>query len=150
MPVASYRVLGGWSLIERSRYNTSTNNDPLGVQRALLRFDARLDLKPDGGPWTLSLFGRNVTDKKYKGYSVAAPLIRGGFYTYLSRGAEVGLRLSEKLPSREEAQAAFAYRRVARASQICRRAAAQIHSMTWRKGNALSSRIVGRAALSPR
>lgn len=97
VPIANYRVLGGWSLVGRSRYNTSTNNDPLGVQKALLTLDVHLDVKPDGGPWTLSLFGRNVTDEKYKEYSVAAPLIRGGFNTYLSRGAQIGLRFGVDL-----------------------------------------------------
>lgn len=97
LPVGNYRLLGGWSLVYRSRYNTSTNNDPLGDQKGLFTLDAHLDLKPGRGPWTLSLFGRNVTDEKYKEYSVAAPLVRGGFNTYLSRGAEAGLRLGVTL-----------------------------------------------------
>ncbi|MEG3126127.1 TonB-dependent receptor [Sphingomonas sp. GB1N7] len=94
LPVSDFRLLGGWNILYRSRYNTSTNNDPLGNQKGLFTLDAHLDLKPRQGLWTLSLFGRNITNEKYKEYSVAAPLIRGGFNTYLSRGAQVGMRLS--------------------------------------------------------
>lgn len=95
--IDGYRLNGGWSLVYRSRYNTSTNNDRLGEQKSTVTVDAHLDLKPDQGWWTLSLFGRNLTDEKYKEYSVAAPLIRGGFNTYLSRGRQIGLRLGVKM-----------------------------------------------------
>ena len=97
IPLAAYRLAGGWTLVYRSRYNSSTNNDPLGEQKGLVTLDLHLDLKPSQGWWTVSLFGRDVTDRKYKEYSVAAPLIRGGFNTYLSRGAEVGLRFGVAL-----------------------------------------------------
>jgi len=93
IPVGGYSMQGGWNLVYRSKYNTSTNNDPLGEQKALMTLDAHLDLKPSNGWWTLSLFGRNLTNELYKEYSVAAPLIRGGFNTYLSRGRQVGMRL---------------------------------------------------------
>ena len=97
LPIAAYRLQGGWSVVYRSLYNTSTNNDPLGVQKGLFTLDAHLDFKPSQGGWTLSLFVRNLTGEKYKEYSVAAPLIRGGFNTYISRGAQVGLRLGATL-----------------------------------------------------
>ena len=88
-----YSLSGGWNLVYRSRYNTSTNNDLLGDQKSIMTLDAHFDLKSDQGWWTLSVFGRNLTDEKYKEYSVSAPLIRGGFNTYLSRGRQIGLRL---------------------------------------------------------
>ncbi|MEG3143140.1 TonB-dependent receptor [Sphingomonas sp. RT2P30] len=97
IPIAEYRLLGGWNLVYRSRYNSSTNNDPLGDQKALFTLDAHLDVKPVQGWWTLSLFTRNLTDEKYKEYSVAAPLVRGGFNTYLSRGRQIGLRFGATL-----------------------------------------------------
>ena len=97
IPVGGYRLEGGWSTVYRSPYNTSTDNDPLGIQKGLFTLDAHLDLKPGRGWWTASLFGRNLTNEKYKEYSVAAPLIRNGFNTYLSRGAEIGLRLGVDL-----------------------------------------------------
>ncbi|MBC7671843.1 MAG: TonB-dependent receptor, partial [Polaromonas sp.] len=97
IPVAGGRLLGGWNLVYRSRYNTSTNNDALGDQKSLFTLDAHLDVKPEHGWWTLSLFTRNLTDDKYKEYSVAAPLVRGGFNTYLSRGRQIGLRFGVTL-----------------------------------------------------
>lgn len=94
LPLRSgYNLSGGWNLVYRSRYNTSTNNDLFGDQKSTMTVDAHLDLKPAQGWWTLSVFGRNLTDEKYKEYSVAAPLVRGGFNTYLSRGRQIGVRL---------------------------------------------------------
>ena len=98
LPFSSgHSLSGGWNLVYRSRYNTSTNNDLLGDQKSIMTLDAHLDLKADQGGWTLSVFGRNLTDEKYKEYSVAAPLVRGGFNTYLSRGRQGGVRLGVKM-----------------------------------------------------
>lgn len=98
LPVTGdYTLQGGWSVVYRSQYNTSTNNDQLGIQKGFLTLDAHIDVKPSDGLWTLSLFGRNLGDVKYKEYSVAAPAIRGGFNTYISRGMQVGVRLGTSL-----------------------------------------------------
>ena len=88
-----YTVTPGASVVARSRYNTTTNNDPLGEQTGFATIDARLTLKPINSWWSVSLFGRNVTNRNYKEYSVASPLIPGGFNTYLSRGRQLGVRL---------------------------------------------------------
>jgi iron complex outermembrane recepter protein len=92
-PVGDYRVTGGASLVYKSSYNTSINNDPLGDQKGFAALDAHLDLKPEVGWWTLAVFGRNLTNQMYKEYSVGTPLVPGAFNVFLSRGRQIGVRL---------------------------------------------------------
>lgn len=89
-------VEGGASIVARSKYLTSLNNDPLGLQKAFATLDAYLDLRADDRAWTVSLFGRNLTNRKYIEYSVATPLVPGGYNVFLSRGRQLGVRLSGK------------------------------------------------------
>lgn len=92
-PVASYIVGGGVSVFARSKFNAGAVNDPGAVQAGFAMIDGHLDLKPDAGWWTLSMFVRNLTDKRYLNYVVAPPGNSTALLSGYERGRQVGLRL---------------------------------------------------------
>jgi outer membrane receptor protein involved in Fe transport len=96
MEIGTYRVVSAGSVNYRSRYNTTTNNDHLGDQRGFATVDAHIDIGPDAGWWTASLFGRNLTDYKYREYGVATPLVPGAFNAFVARGRQLGIRFGAK------------------------------------------------------
>jgi iron complex outermembrane receptor protein len=49
-----------------SEYNTIDNNNPLVIQPRFWRFNASLRLIDDDDHWTLSVIGRNLSDKSYR------------------------------------------------------------------------------------
>jgi iron complex outermembrane recepter protein len=83
----------GALVLFRSAYNVSTNNDPILEQNAYAQFDAHLDLKPLSGPWSVSLYGLNLTDKHYLTAGDAIPLSTGALSAILARGRQVGVRV---------------------------------------------------------
>ncbi len=86
----------GVSVIYRSRYNTSLNDDPLGDQKGYASIDAHADLGFAGGRVTASLFGRNLGNVLYKEYGTATPLVPGSFLAFVGRGRQIGIRLSAR------------------------------------------------------
>lgn len=81
------------SVLGRSSYNVSTNNDPLARQSALALIDLNLAVLHTPSGVRASIFAKNITNKKYLEYGVATSLIPGAFTVYSSRGATVGLQL---------------------------------------------------------
>lgn len=92
--IGAVTVNAGMSMVYRSKYNTSLNDDPLGDQNGFATLDAHVDFGLADGRLTASLFGRNLADTAYKEYSVATPLVPGSFLTFLSRARQLGVRLS--------------------------------------------------------
>lgn len=90
---AGYTLGGGVSVLARSRYNAGAYNDPRMEQAGLAQVDAHLDLRPSDGPWTLSLFTRNLTDKKFLEYAVLVPGSSTAVAGTYARGRQIGLRL---------------------------------------------------------
>lgn len=84
----------GISVVYRSRYNTSLNDDPLGDQNGYASLDAHFDLGLADGRFTASLFGRNLADTLYKEYGTATPLVPGSFLVFAGRGRQLGIRLA--------------------------------------------------------
>ena len=63
-------------------------------QKGYAQLDANLDLSPNSSSWTISLFGRNLTDKRYLSFALPTiPATFGEMGTY-SRGRQLGVRLS--------------------------------------------------------
>ncbi len=91
-PVGDYVLDGGVLVIARSKYNPSTNNEPLLQQRGYAQIDAHIDLKPADGHWTASLFARNLTGYRYREYGGVVPLTTGALFTDQSRGRQIGVR----------------------------------------------------------
>lgn len=80
----------------RSSYNASTNNDPAALQSGYVTVDARLELTRDGAPWTVAVFGKNITDEHYMEFFLDAPAINGLSSAVINRGRQVGLQVSSK------------------------------------------------------
>ena len=81
------------SLTAKSSYNVSPNVDPLAKQKALALIDFNLGVAPMGSGLKASVFVRNLTDKHYKEYGNATPLVPGAYLMYISRGRSIGLQL---------------------------------------------------------
>jgi iron complex outermembrane receptor protein len=92
-PVNAFTVTVGANLTGRTRYNVSTNNEPLLDQKGYVLVDAHLDLKPENGPWTLSLFGRNLTNQQFFQFGGLVPGLTGSLASSISRGRQLGLRV---------------------------------------------------------
>ncbi len=95
-PVAGgdYIVGGGTSVIARSRYNAGAYNDPRMEQPGFAQVDAHLDLRQSDGPFSISLFARNLTDRRVLDYAVLAPAQSTAIFGSYGRGRQIGLRLA--------------------------------------------------------
>lgn len=93
-PVApDLKLAAGIAVFARSKYNASTNNEPLHIQPGFAKIDAHLALKEEGGRWTLSVFGKNLTDKQTLEFGAKAPAAGEALSGFRSRGREIGLRM---------------------------------------------------------
>ncbi|WP_242098558.1 TonB-dependent receptor [Sphingomonas sp. CROZ-RG-20F-R02-07] len=95
-PIGSgtYKLGGGLSVLARSKYNAGAYNDPRMVQPGYAQLDGHLDLLPTDGIWTLSLFARNLTDKRVLDYAVLAPAQSTAIFGTYGRERQIGLRVS--------------------------------------------------------
>lgn len=89
-----YRLAGRIDVSARSSYDAGSTNSPDERQKGYAQLDANLDLSPNSSSWTISLFGRNLTDKRYLSFALPTiPATFGEMGTY-SRGRQLGVRLS--------------------------------------------------------
>ncbi|MDB5578964.1 MAG: hypothetical protein JWR80_4140 [Bradyrhizobium sp.] len=97
-PVRSdYSLTVGLMGTARSSYNPSTNIDPLFRQGGYAQLDGHVDLASKDDRWTISFFVKNLTDKKVLEYGTPTPVVKGGGFGTLSRGRQLGVRLSARL-----------------------------------------------------
>ena len=85
-------LTGGALLVARSKYNPSTNIEPFLKQHGYAQLDAHLELKPADGPWSLRVFGRNLTDIRYFEFGESVPVTTGALAVYRSRGRQIGIQ----------------------------------------------------------
>jgi outer membrane receptor protein involved in Fe transport len=78
----------------RSDYNPTTNNDPLLAQNGFTLLDARIDFAPADERYSVSLFGKNLTDKTYTEFVGGAPFLTGVRLGDTQRGRQVGVQAS--------------------------------------------------------
>ncbi len=97
-PVASdYRLAGRIDLSARSSYDAGSTNSPDERQKGYAQIDANLDFGPSSANWTISVFGRNLSNKRYLSFALPTiPATFGEMGTY-SRGRQLGIRLSGRL-----------------------------------------------------
>jgi len=95
-PVGDYTMRGGVMVEARGSYNASTNNDPVDLQKGYALLDAHFDLTQNDSWWTVSLFGKNLTDTLYFALAADVPTIKGARLATTPRGRELGVRLSAK------------------------------------------------------
>ena len=86
----------GGLIVARSKLNVSPNAEPLLTQSGFAQIDAHVDLQPVDGRWTLSVFGRNLTDKRVLEYGSVAPGTDNALLGFLSRGRQIGIRAGFK------------------------------------------------------
>jgi iron complex outermembrane receptor protein len=91
-PVGDLLLGGGIVLAGRSHYNTSSNDEPLLEQKGYVTVEGHLDVKAGDGQWTFSLFGRNLTDKRYNEYGSISPGTKDGLLAFPSKGRQIGIR----------------------------------------------------------
>jgi len=84
----------GTSVYARTKYNSGAYNDPRMIQRAYAQVDAHVDYGKVDGSWTLSVFGKDLNDKRLLEYSSLAVGSSTATFGSYSRGRQVGLRLS--------------------------------------------------------
>lgn len=93
-PLGRFKLTSRVDASFRSSYNPSLNNDPAVQQKGFTLLDARLSLAPEDGPWTLALFGKNLTDRLYTDQTSDTPIITGSRFATTNRGRQIGLQLS--------------------------------------------------------
>ncbi len=71
------------------------NNDPLGVQKGYTLLDARVQIAPVNGPWSLAVYGKNLTDEHIFDL-VADVAIVPGRDAVNGRGRQIGLELGAR------------------------------------------------------
>ncbi|WP_313804419.1 TonB-dependent receptor [Sphingobium sp.] len=71
----------------RSRVFFASNNDPSTVHPGYTLLDLGLELKPESGPWKLSLFCRNCTDKRFATFIQSNPFSGNDYGQQFSLGS---------------------------------------------------------------
>ena len=69
-------------------------NDPRMVQNGFAQVDAHLDLRPVDGLWTVSVFGRNLTNREVLEYATLQPAQSTAIVGSYARGRQIGIRVS--------------------------------------------------------
>ena len=92
------QALAGWTLQHglrlsyTGRHSTASDLEPQTRESAYTLLDYRLELVPDTARWSVTLFGRNLTDERYNVFTSVIPLAPGGAFAHvLARGRELGL-----------------------------------------------------------
>ena len=67
------------------------------VAHDFAQIDTRLAITSEGGPWTLALFGKKLTDKLYSDQTSDRPIITGSHFATTNRGRQIGLQLGFKM-----------------------------------------------------
>jgi len=78
----------------RSSYNPSPALDPTLDQSGFALLDARLQVAPADGGWSIAAFGRNLTDKLYAESGSDVPGVRGARFLDTARGRQFGVELA--------------------------------------------------------
>lgn len=89
-----YELGGGVSVFARSKFNAAAFNDRRMQQSGFAQVDTHVDFGPLGGPWQVTFFGRNLSDKRYLEYGALAPAQSTAVLGSYSRGRQLGLKLS--------------------------------------------------------
>jgi iron complex outermembrane recepter protein len=75
IPAGSFSITPRVDVSYRSDYNPTTNEDVLLAQSGFTLVDARIDLVPASERFTVSLFGKNLTDEVYTEFVGGAPFL---------------------------------------------------------------------------
>lgn len=87
------QIAAGASVFARTKYNAGSFNDPRMVQNGYAQLDAHIDFGPEDGRWAMSLFGRNLTDKRLLEVDYTGVGSSTSTFGSYSRGRQIGLKL---------------------------------------------------------
>lgn len=68
---------------------------PAGMVSAYTLADSRLEITQPDGPWSVALFGKNLTNRRYMEFFLDALLVQGVSGASMNRGRQAGLQVSE-------------------------------------------------------
>ena len=94
--VGSYTLTPKLDLSYKSEYQTSSALDPAGLVPAFTLVDARVEWTQPGAPWSVALFGKNLTDERYMEFFLDALLLPGVSGASMNRGRQLGVQVSAK------------------------------------------------------
>ena len=100
-PIGDFEFTGMASVFHASEYDAAATHDPLGVQEAYNKVNARLAFAPIDGPWEVALLGKNLTDEIIRTYTGDAPLAFSSFgrktnYSFFGQGRTVTVQAKVK------------------------------------------------------
>jgi len=78
----------------RTAYNPSPALDPTLDRSGFGLLDARVQIAPADGRWSVAVFGRNLTDKLYTESGSDIPGVRGARFLDTARGRQLGVELA--------------------------------------------------------
>jgi len=77
-----------------SKYYTSSTADPLSVQSAYTKVDARIALMSEPGNWEIALIGNNLTDERISNISIDVPTASGSKQVLAERPRSFAIQFS--------------------------------------------------------
>ena len=83
----------GFAVFARSKYNAGDADDPDQVQNAYAHLSSYIGISPEDEDWKVSLFGRNLTDKRVLMFGGNTPFNGTSTLSNLGAGREIGLRV---------------------------------------------------------
>lgn len=92
IPVGSSSITPRVDVSYRSDYNPTTNEDVLMAQSGFTLIDARIDFRPASERFTISLFGKNLTDEVYTEFVGGAPFLTRVRLGDTQRRRQVGIQ----------------------------------------------------------
>ncbi|WP_374346508.1 TonB-dependent receptor [Phenylobacterium sp.] len=96
LAVGEYTVTPRVDVLFRSGYMASSSFDPIAYQKGYYLVDARLDIAPTDGNWTIGIFGKNLTDKYYLEFASDISFVSGARSGFGNRGQQFGVQLGAK------------------------------------------------------
>jgi outer membrane receptor protein involved in Fe transport len=94
IPAGSFSITPRVDFSYRSAYNPTTNEDTLLAQDGFTLIDARIDFVPASERFTISLFGKNLTDEIYTEFVGGAPFLTRVRLGDTQRRRQVGIQAS--------------------------------------------------------
>tara|TARA_B110000977_G_scaffold194064_1_gene270056 strand:+ start:4294 stop:6786 length:2493 start_codon:yes stop_codon:yes gene_type:complete len=87
-----FNVVLGADVNKIDEYFTQNDLDPFNLSPETTKVNVRVGIEANDDKWSLTIFGRNVTNEVGQSFGVDLPLISGSHVGYLQPGREIGMR----------------------------------------------------------
>lgn len=92
-----WRLQQGLRLTHKGSHSTASDLEEQTREDGYALVDYRAELQPDAADWSVAVFGRNLTDRRYNVFTSVIPLAPGGAFAHvLAPGRELGIELRWK------------------------------------------------------